>query len=292
MAKRGLGRGLEALIPVAAGMEKAGGVVSLAVEDIRPSRYQPRRRVGQEALEELARSIQEHGVVQPIVVRRMGDGQYELVAGERRWRACQVAGLTEVPALVKELTDREAMEMAMVENLQREDLTALEEARAYRALVEEFGLTQEEVAVRVGKSRPYVANMLRLLHLPEVVQSYLEQGLLSAGHARALLSLEQRAEQEEVARAIVAEGWSVRETEQAVRRRQRGTTVSTSSRAPVRDQGSWEFEHIEERLSEILGTRVTLRPRRTGGVLEISYYSAEDLDRLIEMMELAVSRET
>lgn len=292
MAKRGLGRGLEALIPVTAGVEEAGGVVSLAVGDIRPSRYQPRRRLDQEALEELARSIQEHGVIQPVVVRQAGDGQYELVAGERRWRACQVAGLTEVPALIRELTDREAMEMAMVENLQREDLTALEEARAYRALIEDFGLTQEEVAMRVGKSRPYVANMLRLLHLPEVVQSYLEQGLLFAGHARALLSLEQRAEQEEVAQAIVAEGWSVRETEQAVRRRQRGATAAASSRAPVRDEDSWELRHIEERLSEILGTRVTLRSRRAGGVLEISYYSAEDLDRLVEVMELAVSRET
>ncbi|MGB9886094.1 MAG: ParB/RepB/Spo0J family partition protein [Moorellales bacterium] len=279
MAKKGLGRGLEALIPP--GDPTEGQVVSLAIDRIDPNPWQPRRRVDQAALEELAASIREHGVVQPIVVCRTEGGRYRLVAGERRWRACQLLGWDSVPAIVRELSDRESTEMALVENLQREDLNPLEEASAYRMLQEEFGLTQEEIARRVGKSRAVVANTLRLLQLPPRVQQLLSEGWLSAGHGRALLAVEDAERLVGLAEEVAAKGLSVRETEDLVRAAGR----QKAARPARARQQEPEWAQAAQDLSERLGTRVRIVSNREGrGRIEIEFYGPEDLDRLLVIL--------
>lgn len=295
MAKRGLGRGLDALFgDVAAASGGEGELRYIEVGAVRPSPVQPRRQFSEEELEELAASIREMGVVQPVVVRQVAGGSYELIAGERRWRAAKLAGLSVIPAVVREVGDREAMEMALVENLQRENLNPLDEALAFRMLLDEFGLTQEEVAERIGKSRPYVANSLRLLGLPEVLQSYIRQGLLTSGHARAILGLERPGEAEAVATEVIRKGLSVRATEELVRRRNRAA-VSEREEAQARGRRQDpELAAIAEELAEALGTAVRIRPRKDGrGCIEIEYYGLEDLNRLLEFLGCGhVSRET
>jgi ParB family chromosome partitioning protein len=279
VARKGLGRGLEALIPP--GEASEGQVVNLEISRIDPNPWQPRRRVDQAALEELAASIREHGVVQPIVVCRTEGGRYRLVAGERRWRACQLLGWDTIPAIVRELSDRESTEMALVENLQREDLNPLEEASAYRMLQEEFGLTQEEIARRVGKSRAVVTNTLRLLQLPARVQQLMSEGWLSAGHGRALLAVEDSEDLVRLAEEVAGKGLSVRETEELVRsgRRQRA-----SGARRTREQEP-EWAQAAQDLSERLGTRVRIRSNREGkGRIEIEFYGPEDLDRLLAIL--------
>ncbi|MBC7347340.1 MAG: ParB/RepB/Spo0J family partition protein, partial [Clostridia bacterium] len=269
MVRRGLGRGLEALIPQE--VELREQIVALELEKIEPNPRQPRRQVDEAGLEELAASIREHGVVQPIVVCQVGEGRYRLVAGERRWRACRLLGMTTIPAVVKELSDRESTEVALVENLQREDLNPLEEATAYQMLQEEFGLTQEEVARRVGKSRAQVANTLRLLQLPAEVQGYIEAGLLSAGHGRALLALAGEEQQVRLAQEIVRKGLSVREAEKAVRREGR-----RRREMEARDAGEGEWAEIAAALAERLGTKVRVRGREGRGRIEVEFYSLDD----------------
>lgn len=289
MVRRGLGRGLEALIPQE--VELREQIVALELEKIEPNPRQPRRQVDEAGLEELAASIREHGVVQPIVVCQVGEGRYRLVAGERRWRACRLLGMTTIPAVVKELSDRESTEVALVENLQREDLNPLEEATAYQMLQEEFGLTQEEVARRVGKSRAQVANTLRLLQLPAEVQGYIEAGLLSAGHGRALLALAGEEQQVRLAQEIVRKGLSVREAEKAVRREGR-----RRREMEARDAGEGEWAEIAAALAERLGTKVRVRGREGRGRIEVEFYSLDDLQRLLEILGVGgaqnVSRDT
>lgn len=256
----------------------------IAVSDIRESRFQPRVRVNEEALEELAKSIQERGVIQPVVVRRSEKG-FELVAGERRWRAAAKAGLERIPALVRNFTDQEAMEVALIENLQREDLSPIEEALAYRALMEKFGFTQEGVARAVGKSRPHVANTLRLLGLDEEVQRDMLEGKVSMGHALLLLGIEDDEERRKIARKIREEGLSVRKVASITEgtRGRGGTRERKRSRIKRAEQGA-SVSFVEDRLRRALGTRVRVKPQGKGGIIEIEFYDEEDLERIIELI--------
>ncbi|MEA2626137.1 MAG: ParB family transcriptional regulator, chromosome partitioning protein [Candidatus Binatota bacterium] len=271
--KKGLGRGLGALIPPSPVTQEAPPVpdTSVPIESIRANPWQPRSTFDEGAIQELAESVREQGIVQPLLVRRRGDG-YELIAGERRLRAAKAAGLSEVPVVVRELGDREAFEAALVENLQREDLSALEEAAAYQRLMEEFGLTQEEVAGRVGRSRPAVANTLRLLHLPDGVRREVEKGRLSAGHARALLAIDRPEEQAALARETIRLGLSVRALENRIRVRGKSTA------RPVRDV---HVEDAERQLMRSLGTKVRILSRGKRGRIVVEYYSPAELDGLI-----------
>lgn len=273
--KRGLGKGLQALFPEEI-LAPDDNVVEIKVSDIRPNHLQPRREFEPEKIEELASSIAAHGVLQPIVVRSVIGG-YELVAGERRWRASKAADLATIPALVRELSDGEVMEIALVENLQREDLNPLEEATAYATLLKEFGLTQEELSHRIGKSRPHIANTLRLLRLPEEIREIVSRETISMGHARALLSVDNEVQQLEACRSIVEKGLSVRETEVLVRRLTGGGR--TRSKRRRREKEPYLVE-IESRLEENLGTKVQIRPGKQRGKIEIEYYTDDDLDRI------------
>jgi len=273
--KAGLGRGLDALIPTD---RPVAGFAEIPVEAIRPNPRQPRRSFDDEGLEELAASITAVGVLQPIVVRDAGDGTYELVAGERRLRAAGLAGLASIPAVIRgEHDDETSLTQALIENLQREDLSPLEEAAAYRQLLEDFGLTHEEIAGRVGKSRSAVTNTLRLLQLPGPIQALLEEGAISAGHARALLGLGDAGAAVHVARRAAAEGWSVRQTEEAVRRhrgeaRRRRPAATTPRPAAIIE--------LEERLAEYLETRVAIDYTGKGGKMVVRFSSLDDLERI------------
>lgn len=276
-----LGKGLRALIPESAGEmeEKAGSVILCPVDKIRPNEDQPRQAFDEDKLKELAESIRANGVMQPILVRRL-DGGYQIIAGERRWRAARMAGLSAVPAMVKEASGTRMLELALIENIQREDLNPLEEAEAYRQLVEEHGLTQEELSERVGRQRSTVANTLRLLKLPEEVRRMLLTGDLSMGHARALLSLGSAAEQLELARSIVSGKLSVRATENSVRA-QAGAGARKEAKGR---RGSPAENRLKEELQRRLATKVEISSRRRGGKIVIHYYGLEDLDRLVNII--------
>jgi ParB family transcriptional regulator, chromosome partitioning protein len=268
-----LGRGLAALIPEAAPPTRSG-VMQLAIERIAPDPQQPRHQFKRESLAELAVSIRAQGVLQPILVRKSGEG-YIIVAGERRWRAAQQAGLHDVPVLVREIAESAAFEIALVENLQREDLTALEEAEAYRRLIDEHGLTQDELAKRVGRDRSTIANALRLLRLPDEVKAAISSGALSMGHARALLALEDPARMTQLSRQVIALGLSVRAVEQLARgRRARRKGVAPASNPNARA--------LCESLMRALGTKVTLHGPGNTGTLQIHYSSLDELDRIVE----------
>ena len=284
--KPGLGRGLGALIPGANEIEASrAGVVEIAVTDIRANPRQPRLVRGQEALplEELAASIREHGVIQPLIVTRTeGPGApYTLVAGERRWRAAQLAGLARVPAIIKEVTPQEMLEIALVENIQRNDLSPLEEAAAFQQLINEFGLTPDAVAERVGKSRVAIYNTLRLLKLPGQIQAALMQGEISEGHARALLSLSSAVDQLAVLNEIKAHDLNVRQTEELIRRLNSPKTTEKKAQRDQRWQGAKEYE---SRLREALGTKVALMRSRKGGRIIIEFYSEEEFEALYEKL--------
>lgn len=283
--KSALGRGLGALIADARVPSAAAGGSSarLPLEQIHPDRGNPRRTFDEAALEELAASLKNQGVLQPILVRRDGRGGYRIIAGERRWRAAQRAGLKDIPALVKEASDAEAYELALVENIQRADLSPLEEAEAYRRLVEERRLTQEQIADRVGKDRSTVANALRLLALPNEVKQLLAEGDLDMGHARALLGLAKAAEMVGLARAVVTEKLTVRETEARVKA-VRGGAAPTKKKAQAK--ASPEARRLVEDLQRRLGTKVRLVERGGGkGTLEIDFFSYEDLDRIVHLIK-------
>ncbi len=271
--KFGLGKGLEALIP---GSEESAGVLEVPVEAIRPNPHQPRMAIHDHELVELALSIQTHGVIQPLIVTREGEG-YQLVAGERRWRAARLAGLTTVPVIVKELAPQQTLELALVENLQRKDLNPLEEAAAYRQLIEEFGLTHEEVAQRVGRSRVAITNTLRLLKATDAVKEALLNGRISEGHARALLALEDPQVQVAALRTVLRQGLNVRQTEELVQR-----LLETRPARPLSPAPAPEIRALEERFCQALGTRVHLRPGKKGGKVIIYYYSEEELQGLYE----------
>jgi len=279
--KRGLGRGLDALLggdADIATVAQEGELQTLPVSSIQPGKYQPRQHMEPEALEELAASIKAQGLIQPVVVRAIGKGRHELIAGERRWRAAQKAGLTEVPALVKEVPDQAVVAMALIENIQREDLSALEEAQALARLIDEFGLTHQQAADAVGRSRASVSNLLRLLELPAEIRRLLDQRKLEMGHARALATLpEQRAIA--LAREAALQGWSVRELESAVRR---ATTAPVATGHKPRPRPDPDIEALERDLAEKLATRVQLAHARGGkGRLVIHYHSLDELDGIL-----------
>lgn len=284
--KRALGRGLSALLPSsqpereASSRGGAGGVLKLPIEAIKRDAHQPRKLFDDAELKQLADSIKQQGILQPILVRKDG-AAYRLIAGERRWRAAQLAGLKEIPAIVRDVTEREAFELALVENLQRSDLNPVEEAEGYRRLVDEFRLTQDQVATRVGKERSTVANALRLLALPDEVKVMLRDGTLDMGHARALLGVPRIPELVALARQVAEGKLSVRETERLVK----GKKDSGSDSAKKKQQQSREAKTLIEELQRRLGTKVRLRERGGGkGTLEVEFFSYVDLDRICNLI--------
>lgn len=279
---KGLGKGLGALLQNTdpSSDEVQGAIVDIKVTEITPNASQPRKRFEPEKLEELAASIKENGIIQPVIVCRAGNG-YQIVAGERRWRAARLAGLKTIPAIIRELTDVQILQQALIENIQRQDLNPLEEASALKRLIEEHHMTQEKVASVVGRSRPAVANMLRLLQLPEDIQALIQDETVSAGHARALLSIQDEKMQKKAALQIAKRGLSVREAERMAKRyNQPPKTEKKQSDAYV-----LSVREVEQRLAGRLGTRVKLYDRQGKGTIQISYYSNDDLDRLIELIE-------
>ncbi|MSQ48827.1 MAG: ParB/RepB/Spo0J family partition protein [Betaproteobacteria bacterium] len=275
---KGLGRGLAALLGDDDDAPRTDAVASLPVGAIRPGKYQPRTRMDQQALAELAASIRAQGLMQPLLVRPLGDKQYELIAGERRWRAAQLAGLTEVPVLVREVQDNAALAMSLIENIQREDLNPLEEATGLQRLIEEFRMTHEQAAEAVGRSRSATTNLLRLLKLAKPVQAMLMQGVLEMGHARALLVLE-GARQIEAANRIVARGLSARESEALAARLVRGPALHRKQKTDR------DLARLEEEISQQLGTTVQIRPGRKGsGTIVVSYSGLDHLDQLLKKL--------
>ena len=268
-SRHGLGRGLGALLPPA---QEAGTASEIAVDAIAPNPQQPRKDFNDNGLRELARSLERTGVLQPVVVRRVGSG-YQLIVGERRWRAAKLAGLTRIPAIVREATDAQSLELALVENLLREDLNPMEEAEAYQRLLAEFGWTQEELAQRVGRDRSSIANCIRLLKLPVLIQADLRAGRLTMGHARALLALPLPGDQLKLREEILAHSWSVRATEEGVQHQHRRPPRRQLRRSP-------ELAAVENALRSALATRVRLVGTERAGRIEITYASREELDRL------------
>ena len=285
--KGGLGKGLDALF--IDNNTGDGGTVTLSVSEIEPNRDQPRRYFDESALAELADSIRQHGVLQPLVVRPLVGGGYQIIAGERRWRACRMAGVSEVPAVVREMTDVEAMEIALIENLQREDLNIMEEAAGYRTLMEEHGMTQDQVASRVGKSRPVVANALRLLNLPQEVAQMVREGRLSAGHARALLSIGDASLQKEIAARAAEGAVTVRDIERMgknakAQQSEDHLAGEQQALAQARTQDSF-YREVELALTQELGRKATVHLSRGKGMLQLEFYSKEDLQNLVRMLQ-------
>lgn len=282
MAKKigGLGKGLGAIF-IENDAEDGNATVTLKITEIEPNHHQPRQSFDRESLEQLAQSIKEHGLIQPILVKPILGGGYRIVAGERRYRACRMAGLTDIPVTIRELDDRETMEIALIENLQRENLNPLEEALGYQRLMEEYNLSQEQAAAAVGKSRPAVANTLRLLKLPEEARELVKEGKLSAGHARALLSIEDKDEIIRLARMIVREGLSVRQAEKLAGQKPKRAAVQKPSKKPT------YYSMVEQTLTEYLGRKTKVEPLKDkkGGVLQIEFYSDEELKELASKLE-------
>ena len=282
MAKKGLGSGLDALFGSGAELKEDAGLLNLPIIKVEPAADQPRERFDPEALEELTDSIRQHGVLQPIAVRALGGGYYQIIAGERRWRAAREAGLDTIPARVMEADDRSAKVLALVENLQRQDLNPVEQAKGLNSLMRDFGLTQEAAAEQVGFSRPAVANALRLLSLPEPVLAMLEEGSLTSGHARALLAL---GDEESICRAaelVVKEELSVRQTEELIKRRKAAPKKKKESPRSI------YVRDLEERLGSHWNRKVRITEGKRRGKLEIEYYGNEDLDRLLAAMNASL----
>ncbi len=275
---KGLGKGINAFFPNAS-KEPDKQVEEIKLTDIRPNPYQPRKNFEEEALGELAESISSHGVIQPISLRKSIKG-YEIVVGERRFRAAGKAGLKTIPAVVQELTDDEMMELALIENLQRENLNPLEEAKAYQKLMEHLQITQEDLAARLGKSRPHIANHVRLLQLPQIVQEYLAEGKLSMGHARALLGLKNKQELSGLLQKVVQEEMSVRQLEEYIQRANGRVSRETTKKPAV--SASWK--NRESRLKSYFGTNVQIKPGKRKGKIEIDYTNEEDLERIFHLL--------
>jgi ParB family transcriptional regulator, chromosome partitioning protein len=293
MAKSTLGKGLSALIstrPPAIRLEAEPGekIQQVDLASIVPSPLQPRKNFAQDALGELVESIRQHGIIQPLVVRNVG-GKHELIAGERRWRAAQEAGLAQVPVITRVATDLEVLELALIENLQRADLNPIEEAQAYSRLANEFGMRQEDIAQKVGRSRAAVANSMRLLDLHQQVQMWLTQGLLSVGHAKALLGLKEPDEQRAVAETILRRSETVRATERLVARQLGGTRPRRRRQTAANATTSATIEDLQNRLQEHLGTRVLVHHGEKRGRIEIEYYGNDDLQRVLGALGLPAS---
>lgn len=268
--KTALGKGLEALIP-----EKGEEIIHLDIDRIFPGEQQPRKAFRDESLRELAASIKERGVLQPVIVSRVGDGTFRLVTGERRWRAASLAGLKKIPAMIKNVASKDSLEIALIENIQREDLNPIETAEAFSRLIVDFYLTQEELSDKVGKDRATIANYLRLLKLPQEIKNLVYNGSLSAGHAKAILTIDGRANQIDAARKIIKKGLSVREAE---------LLSGKTPRPPKVKSKDPQISSLEEKLIKNLGTKVRIVNRGKRGKIEIEYYSLEELDRLLEIL--------
>lgn len=272
--KTALGKGLGSLLP-----DRAEDIIAIDVDRIIPGEQQPRKVFKDMALKELAASIKEKGVLQPIIVSRTGDGTFRLIAGERRWRAASLAGLKKIPAMVKDVSSADSLEIALIENIQREDLNPLEMAEAFHRLIKDFNLSQEELSVRVGKERATVANYLRLLKLPDEIKSFVNDGTLTMGHARAILSIEGRPGQVEAARRIIHKGLSVREAENLAKTW--GAEGKKKSRVRKKDP---QIESLQEKLIHSLGTKVRIHHKGKKGSIEIEYYSLDELERLLDIL--------
>lgn len=277
MSKRVLGKGLDALLSSGETLEKPGNEISL--EKIVVTGNQPRKMFNDETIKEMADSIKEHGVLQPLLVRPLESGKYELVAGERRLRAAVLAGLKKVPVVIREMQDPEAWEAALIENLQRENLNPVEEAAAYREMLERYGYTQEELARKIGKSRAHVANTVRLLNLPEEVRELVKSGEITAGHARAILALKDEEQQLALARKIIQQGMTVRDTEEAGTRERKVRTKAVKAKDP-------NLAMVEQRFEELLNTRVKVIKQKNGGKIEVRFNDDEELSRIMEVMGL------
>lgn len=279
MSKR-LGRGLDALIP-SLSVNDDDKVVEISLQQLRPNPYQPRKHFNEQSIQELAESIKQHGVIQPIIVRSVLKG-YEMIAGERRYRAAQQLGLANIPVVIRNFSDQQAMEIALIENLQRENLNAIELATAYQTLMDQFALTQEELSVKVGKSRSHIANFLRLLQLPNEVKECVSRGTLSMGHARAIVGVKDETKVKQLAKAAIDQGWSVRQLEEAIQqiyiKGKAADKTKTSRKDPYLDK-------LEENLREQFRTTVKIRQGRDYGKIEISYFNKQDLERLLELFQ-------
>jgi len=279
--KGGLGRGLDALFVDNSAEE--GNTVALRMSEIEPNKLQPRKDFDPEALSELASSIAEHGILQPLLVRPLPDGGYQLVAGERRWRASRMVGLQEVPVFIKELSDEQTMEMALIENLQREDLNPIEEADGYKTLIETYGLTQEEAAKKVGKSRPAVTNALRLLQLPDYILDKVKRGKISAGHGRAILGIEDNDARRKAAE-LAEEGVSVREIEKIAAQKAASPSGGVNNREKSQKTRDVIYDEVELALCELLGRKITVNTSGNKGTLSIEFYGQDDLIELANVI--------
>ncbi|MFC1477867.1 ParB/RepB/Spo0J family partition protein [Candidatus Margulisiibacteriota bacterium] len=275
MVKRGLGRGLDVLIPQKNGLTAGRTIMEIGIDLIKPNPYQARKNFDEQKIAELAGSIKEHGVIQPIVIRKTKDG-YELVAGERRLRASKQAGATKIPAIIKDLIDEESMEIGLIENLQRENLNAIEEAKAYKRLAEEFNLTQEQISKKAGKSRSVIANAMRLLNLPEEIQESIQSGLLSSGHGRTLVSIVDSSQQQSIWKQMLGGNINVRQAEAVTSRVKKKTNRKTKEKKDI------VLNDLAETLSRHLSTKVTINGGRERGILSIHYYNQSDLERIVE----------
>lgn len=305
MAKKGLGKGLGAIFgedvvkenkeetekkakaeaKAAEEMDEKGRILMLKLDLVQPNKEQPRKTFDEEKINELAESIKNYGVLQPLLVQK-NDSFYEIIAGERRWRAAKAAGLKEVPAVLKEYSKQEAMEISLIENVQRADLNPIEEALGYRQLIDEFGLTQEEIAVRVAKSRTAIANTMRLLKLDEQIQNMLVQGVITSGHARALRSLEDTQMQLKAAKEILDKKLSVRETERLVKRLQKEASGEKKEEKKKDETLALIYQDLEDRMKSVMGTKVSIHNKdKNKGRIEIEYYSEAELERIVEMIE-------
>ena len=307
MAKKGLGKGLGAIFgedvvkenkeetekkakakaeaKAAEEMDEKGRILMLKLDLVQPNKEQPRKTFDEEKINELAESIKNYGVLQPLLVQK-NDSFYEIIAGERRWRAAKAAGLKEVPAVLKEYSKQEAMEISLIENVQRADLNPIEEALGYRQLIDEFGLTQEEIAVRVAKSRTAITNTMRLLKLDEQIQNMLVQGVITSGHARALLSLEDTQMQLKAAKEILDKKLSVRETERLVKRLQKEASGEKKEEKKKNETLALIYQDLEDRMKSVMGTKVSIHNKdKNKGRIEIEYYSEAELERIVEMIE-------
>ena len=307
MAKKGLGKGLGAIFgedvvkenkeetekkakakaeaKAAEEMDEKGRILMLKLDLVQPNKEQPRKTFDEEKINELAESIKNYGVLQPLLVQK-NDSFYEIIAGERRWRAAKAAGLKEVPAVLKEYSKQEAMEISLIENVQRADLNPIEEALGYRQLIDEFGLTQEEIAVRVAKSRTAITNTMRLLKLDEQIQNMLVQGVITSGHARALLSLEDTQMQLKAAKEILDKKLSVRETERLVKRLQKEACMEKKEEKKKDETLALIYQDLEDRMKSVMGTKVSIHNKdKNKGRIEIEYYSEAELERIVEMIE-------
>jgi ParB family chromosome partitioning protein len=281
---KGLGKGLSALIPIdSEQMNKEEKAIEIKVRSITPNAFQPRRVFDEEKLAELAQSIKEHGVIQPVVVRKLADEKYELVVGERRLRACQLLQLDKLPAVIKDFTDEQMMEIALIENIQRQDLNPVEEAYAYKRLLEEFKLTQEQVAQKISKSRPFVANMVRILNLPQPILDTLAAGELTVGHVRPLLAVADQERQIKAAEEMLNQQMTAREAEAFVKKLTEGQKKKTGKTKAKKGKLSPELVDLEARLRDACGTKVIIRNKGNKGKIEIDYYSNDDLNRILAL---------